>query len=257
MTNKQTSRVIAAAIAVFGALAAPAIAQDEGHGVGPEELKAKVKEIDRLMKQAEEALVDSLSAKDKAKATDAAIEKLLEKKAQESMGKSAEQLRKEAEKGSAEAQEAIKKLSKEAAQEASKLTVQEIQKLIDKSASGSGGAGEGIRKLMEETKGQSGEVAKGIQWILDNATTSGGHQGQPKDQKPEEDKPEKKDPTAEKPKDETEPPSTPEGDKWLAQLPPQVRKAYETRNWDAIPPRWRKLLQAWTIKMASELEKNR
>lgn len=43
----------------------------------------------------------------------------------------------------------------------------------------------------------------------------------------------------------------------MAQLPPQVRKAYETGEWDAIPPRWRTLIRQWTKKMAEELEQGR
>lgn len=41
---------------------------------------------------------------------------------------------------------------------------------------------------------------------------------------------------------------------WIATLPPQVREAYESNDWDAIPPRWRRLLQLWTKKLAEELD---
>ena len=46
-------------------------------------------------------------------------------------------------------------------------------------------------------------------------------------------------------------------DAWLADLPPQVRKAYETKDWDAIPRRWRRLVRAWTMKLAREIEQQR
>jgi hypothetical protein len=44
---------------------------------------------------------------------------------------------------------------------------------------------------------------------------------------------------------------------WLAELPPKIRKAYESESWDEIPPKWRELLGAWTLKMAEELEPGR
>jgi len=47
---------------------------------------------------------------------------------------------------------------------------------------------------------------------------------------------------------------SPEAAKWLAELPPEVRRAYESRDWDAIPVKWRAILRAWTKKMADELE---
>jgi hypothetical protein len=59
------------------------------------------------------------------------------------------------------------------------------------------------------------------------------------------------------PEGDREKPRNPEFDKWFAELPPQVRKAYETQDWDSIPPRWRELLRAWTKKMAEDLEKER
>jgi hypothetical protein len=44
---------------------------------------------------------------------------------------------------------------------------------------------------------------------------------------------------------------------WLAELPPEVRRAYESKDWDAIPAKWRGILRDWTKKMADELEQER
>jgi hypothetical protein len=33
-----------------------------------------------------------------------------------------------------------------------------------------------------------------------------------------------------------------------------VRRAYESKDWDAIPAKWRGILRVWTKKMADELE---
>jgi len=43
-------------------------------------------------------------------------------------------------------------------------------------------------------------------------------------------------------------------DVWLAELPPQIRKAYESGSWDEVPVKWRELLRAWTLEMAKETE---
>ena len=55
----------------------------------------------------------------------------------------------------------------------------------------------------------------------------------------------------------TEAPHTQRFDAWLAELPPQVRRAFETRSWDDIPPKWRESLRLWTLKMAEDLEQDR
>lgn len=36
-----------------------------------------------------------------------------------------------------------------------------------------------------------------------------------------------------------------------------MRHAYESKDWDAIPAKWRGILRAWTLKMADELEERR
>lgn len=248
------SRTAAATALVL--LAGPAFAQDGAGPPSPEEMKEKVKEIERLMKQAEKALARSVDSRKTSEETAAKIEKLLDEKARESTGKSADELRKMAEEGSESASQALKRLMEQAKSESSS-------------------ASEGVRKLLEETR-QSGQGARqGIQWILDNATSQGqgggGGQsnkpqqgsGKPKDQqgkkepKDGKENDQKPDPQADRPESDTEPPRSPDMERWLAELPPQVRRAYETQDWDSIPPKWRDILRAWTKKMADRLEKER
>jgi hypothetical protein len=224
------------------ASASTARAQDETPPPSQDEMKAKVREIDRLMRQAEEALVASLSAAEKAKLSDQAMSKLLDEKARSSTGKSADELRKLAESGSEEAGTTLKQLMKESSESVSRMTVEKLREVLDQAGGASGGAGAGVRKLLDETKDSSQGVTETLQWVLDQAKAT------------KKDKPEKE---PQKPESKTEPPKDPKGEIWVAQLPPQIRKAYESQDWDSIPPRWRTVLRAWTKKMASELEKSR
>lgn len=221
----------------------PASAQDQPEP-SQDEMKAKVREIDRLMRQAEEALVASLSAAEKSKLSEQAIEKLLDEKAKSSTGKSAEELRKLAESGSEEASTTLKKLMQESSEAVSRMTVEKLREMLDQAGGSSGKAGEGVRKILEDTKDSSQGVIESIQWVLDQAKA-----------KQEQQPPKKEEPK--KPQSKTEPPKDPKGEIWVAQLPPQIRKAYESQDWDSIPPKWRAVLRAWTKKMASELEKSR
>ncbi|MCG3134450.1 MAG: hypothetical protein HMLKMBBP_01756 [Planctomycetes bacterium] len=268
MKRHGTHGISAVALAAFAALCAAyapgARAQD--HGPDPQDIERKILEIERLMKQAEESLAKASGAKSEtAEDTARRIEKLLDEKARQSAGKSAEELRKEASGGSKEATEALKRLMEEAKSESSK-------------------SGEGIKRLLEETKSGGKGATDGIQWLLEQAQrggTGGSGQGQqqqkpeggqdpkdpvrekqkpdsepkPKDGKESEEKP--KDPKAELPESRREKPRTEEMQKWLAELPPQVRKAYETEDWDSVPPKWRDLLREWTKKMADDLERER
>lgn len=226
-----------------------AFAQDSGEGgqMDPEKMKEKIKEINKLMKQAEEGLVRSLSPAGKSRATEDAIETLLDQKARESAGKSAEELRKLAEQGSSEAQEQLQKLLKQSTEQVSKMASEEIRKLLEQAGKGSGGAGEGIQKMLESTRKDGEGVVERIEWVLKNAERK--QQQKPKDDKQEQ---------PQKPESKQEEPKDPKGnERWLAQLPPQIRKAYLTKDWDGIPPKWRQLIQEWTKKMSTELEKDR
>lgn len=264
MSHRAPRSVAASAIAPLAlaiVLASPpALAQDAEAPPSPEEIRKKVVEIERLMREAEDSLARSLDASSaEAKARRAA--KLLDQKARESTGKSAEELRKLAEdpakEGARDAAEALRRLTEEANEQATE-------------------AAEGVRKLLEETKAGGKEASRGIEWILQKAVQQGQSQQsqgdappqpgggkEPKTPKPDpkdgKQKEEPKDPGGAKkpPESQREKPRDPNVEKWLAELPPQVRKAYETQDWDSIPPKWRDMLREWTKKMAEDLEKER
>src|SRR5262249_49906552 len=135
----------------------------------------------------------------------------------------------------------------------------------------------GIRELIQKMKGDGKGVSDGIKWMLEKVVKEGKGPGSPsgggggggsdKDRQPqknaddpkspEKDKPEKPKDTSKKAESKTEPPRTPEFEQWYAELPPQVRKAYDSQDWDSIPPKWREMLKEWTKKMAEDLEKER
>ncbi|MEN8149315.1 MAG: hypothetical protein ABFS86_05795, partial [Planctomycetota bacterium] len=58
-------------------------------------------------------------------------------------------------------------------------------------------------------------------------------------------------PDAKKPVSPKDDPVDPDLEKeWLATLPPEVRKAFENRNWDAIPPKWREVIRKYMKELA-------
>ncbi len=281
MTTTTKNRLFALALAVTLFLGAPslstgtrAFAQEAGEGGPPsqEEIIKKVQEIEKLMRGAEEALARSTHsrrARADSEKTAAEIEKLINEQAQAQSGKSADQLRQEAAAGSEEARKQIEQMTKDA--------TAKIQKLMESAGGSAGGAADGVRKLLEKTKSQGEQAAAGIEWILRQAGSSGRsggqgkHQPRPEDSEPQGKKPGQDDPEGEKPDDpkededdpngdrpesDVEPPKSPEFEKWYAALPPQVRKAYESEDWNAIPVQWRGMLRAWT-KLFNDLEKDR
>jgi len=260
--------VLGIALAVsLGLVGTPAYAQETGEDGPPsqEEIIQKVKEIEQLMRKAEESLARSTHAR-RARAdsekTAQEIEKLVNEQAQAQTGKSADQLRQEAEAGSDEARKKIEQITQDA--------TNKIQQLMESAGESGGGASDGVRKLLEETKSQGERAAAGIDWILrqsSSSSRSGGGGGQHQKKQPGDDEPqgkkdgedegEKEEPKGDRPESDVEPPKSPEFEKWYAALPPQVRKAFESEDWDAIPVQWRGMLRAWTMRLANDLEKDR
>lgn len=279
-----TRRRLSAALAFAGALSLPALARAQEHEGGPdmEEVKKKILEIEKLMKSAEEALARSTDTRTAAERAASAAKKLLEQKAQQETGKSAEDLRKEAESGSKEAKETLERLTKAAQKEADDAAKKMTEILSGNGGQGggsgnggaagsSGGSSGGIKELIEKIKGDGKAASEGMKWLLDQTRAGQGGGGSPppdqqkqpdakdpeKQDKPDKQKPEEKKPETakKKPEQKTEPPSNPEYVQWVAELPPQVRKAIESEDWDSIPPKWREMLRDWTKKMAEESEK--
>ena len=267
-----TRRRLSAALAFAGALSLPALARAQEHEGGPdmEEVKKKILEIEKLMKSAEEALARSTDTRTAAERAASAAKKLLEQKAQQETGKSAEDLRKEAESGSKEAKETLERLTKAAQKEADDAAKKMTDILSGNggqsggsgnggAAGGSGGSSGGIKELIEKIKGDGKAASEGMKWLLDQTRAGQGGGGSPppdQQKQPDAKDPEKQDkPDKQKPEQKTEPPSNPEYVQWVAELPPQVRKAIESEDWDSIPPKWREMLRDWTKKMAEESEK--
>jgi hypothetical protein len=259
------SRRVAAAV-FAGALLLPVVAraQDAGQGPDPEEVKKKVLEIERLMKSAEESLARSTDTRSAEERAAEAAKKILDDKAKKETGKSGAELRKEAEGGSKEAKETLERLTNSANEEAKKAAEKMTQVL--NGGSGSAGAGGGIKELIEKIKGDGTGASEGIKWLLKNVREGQGQGrqsppkddggGSPKDKKPEDKKPEDQK-SDKKPESNKEPPHSPQFEQWIAELPPQVRKAYDTQDWDSIPPKWREMIRAWAAKLSKEDGKER
>jgi hypothetical protein len=269
-------RRLSAALAFAGALSLPALARAQEHDEGPnmEEVKKKILEIEKLMKSAEEALARSTDTRSAAERSAAAAKKILDQKAQQETGKSAEDLRKEAESGSQQAKDTLERLTKDAQKEADEAAKKMTDILSGNGGQGgsaggaSGGSSGGIKELIEKIKGDGKAASERMKWLLDQRRGGqGGGANQPQEpqkqpdakepEKPDKKKPEEKKPetSKKKPESKTEPPSNPEFVQWVAELPPQVRKAVESEDWDSIPPKWREMLRDWTKKMAEESEK--
>jgi len=265
---KLTTSAAAAAFAAF--LLVPALARAQDQGPSPEEMKEKILEIERLMKSAEQSLARSTDTRSAADRAAEAAKKMLDDKARQETGKSAEELRKLAEGGSKEAAETLERLTK-AANEESKKAAEKLSEVLGGGSAapggagaGSSGSGEGIKKLIEKIKGDGQGASQGIKWILAKTRTSpsqspsgGGGNNKDKEKKPDAPDPKKPDeqkPDDKKPQSKTEPPRTPPFEQWYAELPEQVRKAYDSQDWDSIPPKWREMLKDWTKKMAEEFD---
>jgi len=266
--------LLALSAAAFSLIApAPTACAQEGGPPSPEEIQQKIREIEKLMKKAEQALARSTASRESAEKAARRLEELLNEKAQEQTGKSSEQLRKEAKEGSSASAEALRKLTEEARSEAAEASAG-MAGLLGEGGNSTREASEGVRKLIEKTMESGKEAGDGIQWLLKNAvssSSSGGGGGQshkppmkePKPEKPGEEpkdgekKEEKPSETAKPPKSDRDPPRNEKFVRWIADLPPQVRRAYESRDWDAIPVKWRSIMRDWTKKMADELDQER
>jgi hypothetical protein len=261
----------AAAAAFAAALLVPALARAQDQPPDPEEVKKKILEIERLMKSAEQSLARSTDTRSAAEKSAEAAKKILDERAKKETGKSAEELKKLAESGSQEAAKKLEELTKaanEEAQEAAKKMTEVLGGGSAGAGGGSSGSGKGIREIIEKIKGDGQGASAGIKWLLDKTRTTqgppqGGGGGEEKDRQKQPDAPDPRKPDEKpksddkKPESKTEPPRTPQFEQWYAELPAQVRKAYDSQDWDSIPPKWREMLKEWTKKMADELEKER
>ncbi|MCU0722007.1 MAG: hypothetical protein MUC63_00050 [Planctomycetes bacterium] len=212
-------RVALSLVVVLG-LVLPALAQEPGGGEEKYDVEAALKEVSRLMGEAESLLVKALKP-----------------------GGSAESAAKAGEK----AREEIEKLltgSRENGQKAS----EKMQEILE-NAPHQSGQGEG----QEEQPPDSEEERKRREQEqkVDERDPRNTGEGDPKDGRRREERPEN--PDAKKPP-RTDPDKAAEPDpnaEWLANLPEQVRQAYLNGEWEVIPLRWRKLIEEYTKRVAS------
>ena len=144
--------LVAAAAAFLLLVPAPrAMAQEGGGPPSPEEVQEKIREIEKLMKKAEEALARSTSSRQNAADAARRLEELLDEKAREQTGKSSDQLREEAKQGSTSSAEALKKLTEEARSDAAKAG-SEMERVLGQGGGSTREAVEGVRKLLADQK---------------------------------------------------------------------------------------------------------
>lgn len=145
-----------------------ALAQD-GQGPDPQQIEQKVREVEQLMKKAEQALARSTDTRN-AETAAKRLEELLDEKAREQVGKSADQLREDAAAGSAEASKALERLMREARSETAKAA-SKMQRLLRDGDRSARDASAGMRKLLEETRRCGEQAHDGIEWLLENAVS--------------------------------------------------------------------------------------
>ena len=169
-TSRSTSRsarrgTFVVALAAVLALAAPTAQAQDGEPPGPDEIREKIVEVERLMKKAEATLARATSSETSAAEAARRIEELLEKKAQAKTGKSCEQLRKEARDGSAESAEVLKRLTEEAKRDAAEAGAA-MKKLVEEGGDTTRESAKGVRALIESTCESGKQAREGIEWLL-------------------------------------------------------------------------------------------
>ena len=202
-------------LACLAAMTGAAFAQDGGDPE-PFDMEGAIRKVGELLKESERLLVESLHPGTDARETAERVD---------------------------EARKAMDELlgeSKKNGQEASKLMGD-----IVKNAPQSSGGGQGHEQ--QDPKDQKGEEPKG-QDEVDKKDPKNSKEGDPESSEKSEEKP---NPDAKKPVSAKDKPSDPDlAKEWLATLPPEVRKAFENRNWDAIPPKWREVIRKYMKELA-------
>ncbi len=210
--------------AILLLVAAPvAIAQDEGGG-GPEvekfDFKKAMKEIDELMRQAEESLIESVRSGRKAAEGDAAAKKI------------DELLKSHGEKGDS--------------------IVKMINKIIKNAPRGGGGGG-GSGQPPPDGKSDPKNGGKRDDRSVKDRDPRNSSNRNPKDG--DESKAEsEKEKGANPPDGAKEKPKAIDPSQWIAQLPPRLRDKVRSGNFEDVPEKYRPIIEAYFKKLA-EIEK--
>jgi len=203
----------ATTIVVLLALTGPVFAQDGG-AEEQFDIEEAMRRIHRMMGKAEESLLESAKRRDAAETgqeTVKEIEKLL--KGHQSQGKG---------------------------------IVEKINELLDNLPRQQGGGGGADQQPQDPKQEPKPEPETGT----DDKDPENSRKGDPKDGKEDKEDPEQK--LADKPPPDEEKSKAPVdlSKEWLKGLPPQLRQDVLNGNFERVPEKYRKLIEAWTKKMA-------
>lgn len=207
-------------------LAGPVWAQ-EGAGEEPYDVEKAIREVREMLAKSEKLLVESLKEKADAEAaaqagaaTKQAIEELLDQ-------------------------------SRNSGSDAAKKMIE----IIENAPQGSGGGGGGESDAQRKPEDASEDARrKAEEEKLENRDPQNAG-GEPKSPRESKEESESEDRT--KPQSETGEEATPDPAKeFLPRLPPEVRQAYENRDWQRIPARWREYVEEYAKRLA-EAESSR
>jgi hypothetical protein len=158
---------------------------------------------------------------------------------------------KEAAEKAEKAKEAIDDLLKEAKKDGEAATSL-MGDIVKNAPQRKGGGGGGHDKDQKEPSKQEDEKIKEDEKKVDKKDPKNSKDGDPETKEKSKDEPTG---LKKKPKSETGDKSDPDPLKdWVASLPPEVRKAFENRDWDKIPPKWREVIREYMKGLAESEE---
>jgi len=196
---------------------AAALAQEEGEKQ-PFDMEGAIRKVEELLKESERLLVESLKPE---RPSEEAAEKA------EEAGRAIDDLLNESRKSGEEATDLMAEIVKNAPRRP-------------------GGGGGGEEHQQQPKDGEKEEPSD--QSEVDEKDPKNSKDGEPESDQKKEGEPETGKKKPESKKDE---PSDPDLEKeWLAGLPPEVRKDFENRNWDEIPPKWREIIRKYMKELA-------
>jgi len=194
-----------------------AFAQEEGEKREPFDMEGAIRKVNELLKESERLLVGSL-------------------RPGASPGETAEKME-----AARKALDDMLGESRKSGQEASKLMGDIVKNAPRKP--GGGGGDDQDHKPKDDPKEQPGDEDE-----VDEKDPQNSKKGEPEPNEKQKDEPvtDPKKPVSEKDK-----PADPDlAREWLATLPPEVRKAFENRDWDSIPPKWREKIRKYMKELA-------
>lgn len=205
----------------------PALAQEPGGG-GEEEydVEAAIREVTRLLTEAEKLLVLAIRPGGESPAGEAAA-----------TGR--------------EAAEALDKLLGRGEETGRKAA--DLMKEILENAPRRQGQGQGQSQEQQEPGRQEDEQRKQDERRVDQRDPKNSEEngGKPEDSREKTGDPE--DTNRDRPESEEDPPAEPDPDReWLANLPEKVRQAFLNGDWEILPEKWRDLIEAYRTRLAEE-----